>query len=106
MNWKIHIAFRIALVVGLAVTAIARSARGAEGRAPDAEGTPATAPSTSASTALTPPKLVTFVQAPTPDAGVARLRQAAVEVDLELTIDAQGKVTDARVPAPAGPPRS
>ncbi|MEA2696214.1 MAG: hypothetical protein QOI66_485 [Myxococcales bacterium] len=50
--------------------------------------------------ALTPPKLVTFVDATYPPAAKAAGLQA--DVDLEMTIDATGKVTEARVVAPVG----
>lgn len=53
-----------------------------------------------AADALTPPKLVTFRDATYPDAAKAARRQA--DVELELTIDATGAVTDARVATPAG----
>ncbi|HVV16071.1 MAG TPA: TonB-dependent receptor [Polyangia bacterium] len=50
--------------------------------------------------ALTPPKLVTFVDATYPAAAKAAGMQA--QVDLEMTIDATGKVTDARAVTPVG----
>jgi TonB family protein len=53
-----------------------------------------------AASALTPPKLVTFVDAIYPAAAKAARLQA--NVDLELTIDATGAVTSARVAAPVG----
>jgi TonB family protein len=53
-----------------------------------------------AANALMPPKLVTFVDATYPAAAKAALLQA--QVDLEITIDAAGKVTDARVARPVG----
>jgi TonB family protein len=53
-----------------------------------------------AANALTPPKLVTFVDASYPASAKAAGLQA--EVDLELTIDAAGKVTDARSVSPIG----
>ncbi|MDB4980034.1 MAG: TonB family protein / TonB-dependent receptor [Myxococcales bacterium] len=85
MNWKIRIAFHLALTVGVAVTAIARSAHGADG-----------AP------ALTAPKLLTFVPATDPESAGTPPRTAPVDVDVELTIDAAGKVTEARVPTLVG----
>jgi TonB family protein len=50
--------------------------------------------------ALTPPKLMTFVDASYPAEAKAAGLQAAVE--LEMTIDATGKVTDVRAVAPVG----
>ena len=50
--------------------------------------------------ALTPPKLVTFVDAIYPAAAKAASLQA--QVDLEMTIDATGKVTDVRAVTPVG----
>ena len=50
--------------------------------------------------ALTPPRLLTFVEATYPPAAKAVGRQAQVE--LELTIDGAGKVTAAAVVEPAG----
>jgi TonB family protein len=87
MSWKINLAFRIALGVGLAVSAVARVAHGEE---------PAQAP------ALTPPKLITFVPAKAPESAGTAPRTEPVDVDVEITIDATGKVTEARVPAPVG----
>ena len=58
------------------------------------------APEGTAATTLTPPKLVTFVDASYPAAAKAASLQA--HVDLELTIDATGKVTDVRAVAPVG----
>jgi len=89
MNIKVRIAIRLALGVALAVTAIARAARGE---------TPAAA----SAAALTPPKLVTFVDADYPAGARAAHAGEVVNVDLELTIDATGAVTDVRVPSPVG----
>jgi TonB family protein len=89
MNWKIRIAFHLALTVGVALTAIGRAAHGAEGA-------PVAAP------ALTPPKLLTFVPATNPESAGTPPRTEPVDVDVELTIDATGKVTEARVPALVG----
>jgi TonB family protein len=50
--------------------------------------------------ALTPPKLVTFVDASYPTGAKAAGLQA--EVDLQIAIDATGKVTDVRTAAPVG----
>jgi len=91
MNWKLNLAFRLALAAGLAATAVARAAHGQE-----------PSPSTPAPSALTPPKLVTFVPAPVPDAAKALHREGIVNVDLDLTIDASGAVTNAVVPTPVG----
>lgn len=88
MNIKARIAIRLALGVTLAVTAVARAARGE---------TPA-----ASSAALTPPRLITFVDAAYPADASGAHRRDVVTVDLELTIDATGAVTDARVAAPVG----
>ncbi|HEY4186079.1 MAG TPA: TonB-dependent receptor [Polyangia bacterium] len=85
MNWRLRIAFRLALGIAFAVTAIARAARG---------DTPAAA--------LTPPRLVTFVDGVCPEAAKARHAGETVNVELELTIDAAGAVTDVRVTTPVG----
>ena len=87
MTFKLRIAIRLALGVALAVTAIARAAHGE---------TPASA------AALTPPKLVTFVDAVYPEAAKGAHGGEVVNVDLELTIDATGAVTDVRVSGPVG----
>ncbi len=55
---------------------------------------PATADGT-----MTPPTVVTYVTAEYP---AAASREADVAVDLELTIDVEGQVTDARVVTPVG----
>ena len=91
MNWRLNLALRLALAAGLAATAIARAAHGQEpsGSAP-------------AASSLTPPKLVTFVPAPVPDAAKAVHREGVVNVDLDLTIDATGAVTNAVAPSPVG----
>jgi TonB family protein len=86
-TWKINVALRIALVVGVAVTAVARAAHGQEG---------APAPT------LTPPKLITFVPAKSPESAGTPPRTEPVDVEVEITLDATGKVTEARVPAPVG----
>jgi len=49
---------------------------------------------------VTPPELVKFVEAPYPEA--ARAAGLEGSVVLELTLDADGKVTDAKVKEPAG----
>jgi TonB family protein len=90
-TWKINFAFRLALVVGVALTAIARAAHGADAPADAAPAAPT----------LTPPKLVTFVPAAAPpESAGTPPRTSPVDVDVEITIDATGKVTEARVPAP------
>jgi TonB family protein len=91
-TWKINLALRLALIVGVAVTAVARAAHGEV----DANAAPAAAPT------LTPPKLLTFVPAKSPESAGTPPRTEPVDVDVELTIDATGKVTEARVPAPVG----
>jgi TonB family protein len=89
MTWKARLAIRLCLAAGLATVLLARAAYG-QGEAPAA----ATAP------ALTPPKLVTFVDAVYPEAALAAGQTAVVE--LELVLDAAGAGTDARVVAPVG----
>jgi TonB family protein len=85
---------RTSLRTALVLTAmvLAHAAYGQDA-APRATATPNAA-------ALTPPKLVTFVDATYPAAAKAARLQA--DVDLELTIDGAGKVTEARVIAPVG----
>lgn len=63
------------------------------------EAVPAEAAAPAAS-ALTPPKLVTFVDATYPTAAKAARLQAAV--DLDMTIDATGKVTQVHAVEPVG----
>ena len=58
------------------------------------------APAAAAVATLTPPKLITFVEATYPAAAKAARLQAQVE--LELTIDATGKVTEVRAVEPVG----
>jgi len=91
MTWRVNLGLRLALAAGLAATAIARAAHGQE-------------PSASAPvpSALTPPKLMTFVPAPLPEAAKAAHREGVVNVDLDLTIDASGAVTSAVAPTPVG----
>ena len=86
--------FRVALhtAVVLLATALGRPAHG-QGAASEGKAAPAT-------NALTPPKLVTFVNASYPASAKAAGLQA--EVDLQITIDASGKVTEARAVAPVG----
>ena len=86
--------FRTSLRTALALmaTVCAHAAYGQEAapagaRAPDAA-------------ALTPPKLMTFIDATYPAAAKAAHLQA--DVDLEMTIDVTGTVTDARVLTPVG----
>jgi TonB family protein len=90
MTWRYRTTLRIALTVSLAMTALAHMAFGQGGPSATA----------AAPDALTPPKLVTFVDAVYPEA--ARVSRLQSNVDLELTIDAQGKVSGARVVAPVG----
>ena len=93
MNWRVNLAFRLALAAALAATAIARAAHGQA---------PSSRPAATSTAALTPPKLVTFVPAPTPETPRAAHREGTINVDLDLTIDAAGTVTSAVVPAPVG----
>ena len=95
MNFRLRLALRLALAVGLTVTALAHAAHGQD--APLAP-TPPQAPANM--NTLTPPRLVTFVDAKYPEAAKTAHLQANVE--LELTIDVAGKVTEARVVAPVG----
>lgn len=89
---KLRTALRLALLVSVISALLADAAFG-QGAAP------APAPDHS-SDAPTPPKLLTFVEAVWPAAALAARLQAGVE--LELTIDAAGKVSDARVVAQVG----
>ena len=89
MHVKVRIAIRLALVIALAVMAIARAAR--------AE-TPGPAPAG----ALTPPRLLTFVEAEYPAAARDAHAGQLISVDLELSIDAAGAVTEVHVTGPAG----
>ena len=87
--------FQTSLRIALALTAtVLAHAAYATGRRPAATAAP------DAAAALTPPKLVTFVDATYPAAAKAARLQA--DVDLELTIDATGAVTEARVVTPVG----
>jgi TonB family protein len=86
--------FRFALrtAVALLATALGQPAHAQDAAPAGAAAQPANV--------LTPPKLVTFVDAAYPaDAKAAGLH---AEVDLEMTIDATGKVTDVRAAAPVG----
>jgi hypothetical protein len=85
-TWKINLALRIALTAILAVAALARVAHAQE---------PAPA-----APVLTPPKLTKFVVAKVPEGAGTPHLDLPVVVDVEITIDATGKVTEARVPAP------
>jgi TonB family protein len=86
--------FRTSLRIALALTTtmLAHAAYG-QNAAPAGTATPEAA-------ALTPPKLLTFVDATYPTAAKAAGLRA--DVDLELTIDGTGTVTEARVVAPVG----
>jgi TonB family protein len=86
--------FQISLCIALALTAtgLAHAAYGQE-----ATQAGATAPDAAA---LTPPRLVTFVDATYPAAAKAARLQA--DVELELTIDGAGTVTQAQVVTPVG----
>lgn len=92
MTWKIRIAIYAALAAVTAVTAVARTAHGQEARE-----APLSNPA-----ALTPPKLLTFVPAPLPEEARLQPPTGEVGVDLELTIDAAGKVTAVSVAAGPG----
>lgn len=92
MTWRARIAVRLALAAVLAVTAVARAAHG------QPQTGDAAAPA--GASALTPPKLTTFVPAQLPEAARANPPREEVHVDLELTIDATGRVTQARTAAP------
>ena len=86
--------FQTSLRIALALTAtVLAHAAYAEDVAPAATAAPDAA-------ALTPPKLVTFVDAIYRAAAKAARLQA--DVDLELTIDATGAVAGARVVTPVG----
>jgi TonB family protein len=90
MTFRIRIALRLALAAAVGVTALARAAHGEE------------SPPPVAAPALTPPKLTKFVPAQAPESAGTPPRTEPVDVDVEITIDATGTVTEARVPAPAG----
>jgi TonB family protein len=92
MTWRIRIALRLALAASVALTALARTAHGEEPAAGGAAAAPA----------LTPPKLTKFVPAQAPESAGTPPRTTPVDVDVEITIDATGAVTEARVPAPVG----
>ncbi|HEY8923114.1 MAG TPA: TonB family protein, partial [Polyangia bacterium] len=85
--------FRAALRIGIALTAtvLGHTAHAQEAAPPAAP---------AASNALTPPKLVTFIDADYPAA--ARAARLQGEVELEMTIDAAGKVSDARAVTSVG----
>jgi TonB family protein len=95
MNFRLRLALRIALALGLTVTALAHAAHGQ-----DAPLAPTAPPPPANTSTLTPPRLVTFVDANYPEAAKTAHLQANVE--LELTVDVAGKVTDARVITPVG----
>ncbi len=90
MTSRFRTSFRTAIAVMATVLAPAAYGEGSS---------PADA-AVAAPSALTPPKLLTFVEAAYPAAAKAAGQQA--NVDLEMTIDATGKVTDVRVVEPAG----
>jgi TonB family protein len=111
MRLKFRIALRIAFSVGAATAALAHAAFGQPAPTPTQTQTQTsaaaatgatlapTAPSPSPS-ALVPPRLVTFVDATYP--AEARAAGLEAEVELELTIDVTGHVSQARAVAPAG----
>lgn len=86
--------FRAALrpAVALLAVVLGHPAHGQDGT-PDGTAAPI-------ANALTPPKLVTFVDAIYPAAAKAASLQA--QVDLEMTIDATGRVTEVRAVKPVG----
>jgi TonB family protein len=94
MTFKIRIALHLALAATLALAALARAAHGEEPAGAAAPAAPAPA--------LVPPKLVKFVPAQAPESAGTPPPTTPVDVDVEITIDATGAVTEARVPAPAG----
>jgi len=98
MRWKLRIVFHLALAVGVTLSVLAHAAFGAEEAAP----APAPAPAATAApaVALTPPRLVTYSEPIYPAAAKEARHQASV--DLELTIDATGAVTDVRIVALVG----
>ncbi len=105
MRLKSRIALRIAFSVGVATAALAHAAFGQP--APTPTPTTAAAAATAEPTAPTsspgapvPPRLVTFVDATYPTE--ARAAGLEGEVELELTVDVTGHVSQARVVAPAG----
>ena len=110
MTLKTRLFIRFSIFAGLGALALAKSAYG-QGKDPAADAPAAQAPAADAPAAdaaaaqaapapLVPPKLVSFVDAVYPEAAKAAGRGGAVE--LELTLDAQGQVTGARVVTPAG----
>jgi TonB family protein len=90
MTSRFRAVVRVAVVV--LATVLGHPAHGQDGAPPET--------ASPAASQLTPPKLVTFVDAAYPAAAKAAGVQA--QVDLEMTIDATGKVTDVRVVAPVG----
>ncbi|HMC93559.1 MAG TPA: TonB family protein, partial [Polyangia bacterium] len=97
MTLRLRLALRIPLAVGLTVAALAQ-APVAHGQ--DAPLAPIPPPPPANMNTLTPPRLVTFVDANYPEA--ARTAHLQANVELELMIDVAGKVTEARVVAPVG----
>jgi TonB family protein len=87
MTLRSRITLRLILLGTLAVLAIATRAFGQ---------TPGDAPAP----ALTPPRLLTPIDATYPEAAKAAGKEAVVE--LEVTLDAAGKPTDVRVAVPVG----
>ena len=82
MTFRIRIALRLALAAAVGVTALARAAHGEE------------PPPAAAAPALTPPKLTKFVPAQAPESAGTPPRTEPVDVDVEITIDATGTVTE------------
>jgi hypothetical protein len=121
MTWKLRLALRLFFTAALAVTVLARVAFGQTSEPPReppretpretpreppreaARETPReAAPEAASAPALTPPKLSGFVEAQLSPELTAQPRPEAINVDLEISIDATGKVTAVRAPADVG----
>jgi TonB family protein len=105
MTWKIRLALRLLLTAALAVTALANAAFGqtaAAGGDANVNVNVAGAEAPAEKPALTPPQLVTFVEAQLSAELAVQPRPEPVTVDLEITIDATGQVTGVRVPLGIG----
>jgi TonB family protein len=91
MTKHVRLALRLALTAGFTTMAVAPRALGQMNPLP-----PAAAPAS----ALTPPRLITFIDAEYPAAAKAQGRGAGV--DLEIMISAEGTVSAVKVVAPVG----
>jgi TonB family protein len=91
MTKPVRLVLRLALTAGLSTVAVAPKALGQMNPLPPA-GAPAAV--------LSPPRLLTFVDAVYPEGPKAEGRGAGV--DLELTVSPQGTVSDAKVVTPVG----